>query len=107
MRPTAPRSRPSPSPSIAAGEAKDGKIAEQTGFTPVVTVQRLAEVCAAHLHKGSAVLVEGRMQMREWTAPGGEKRSRLEVRADLVHFMDWPEGGEAPESAPPPGSDRA
>lgn len=86
---------------------KDGKVAEQTGFTPVVTVQRLAEVCAEHLRKGSAVMVEGRLQMREWAAPGGEKRSRLEVRADMVHFMEWPEGGQAPQGASPPGSDRA
>ena len=86
---------------------KDGAIAEQTGFTPVVTVQRLAEVCAEHLRKGSAVLVEGRLQMREWAAPGGEKRSRLEVRADMVHFMEWPESGQAPQGALPPGSDGA
>ncbi len=75
---------------------RDGKLAEQTGFSPVVTVQRLAEVCAEHLRKGSPVVVEGRLQMREWAAPGGEKRSRLEVRADMVHFLDWPEGGKAP-----------
>ncbi len=83
---------------------KDGKLAEQTGFTPVVTMQRLAEVCAVHLHKGSAVLVEGRLQMREWAAPGGEKRSRLEVRAELVHFMDWPEGATPPQGGAPPAS---
>jgi single-strand DNA-binding protein len=82
---------------------KDGARAEQTGFVPVVAAQRLAEVCAAHLRKGSAVVVEGRMQTREWTAPGGEKRSRLEVRADMVHFLDWPESGQAPEGALPPG----
>jgi single-strand DNA-binding protein len=82
---------------------KDGKRTEQAGFVPVMTVQRLAEACAAHLSKGSAVVVEGRMQTREWTAPGGEKRARLEVRADMVHFLDWPESGQAPEGGLPPG----
>lgn len=71
----------------------DGQLAKQTGYTPVVTYQRLAEVCGQHLHKGSAVLVEGRLQMREWKAPGGERRTRLEVRGDMVHFLEWPDGG--------------
>jgi single-strand DNA-binding protein len=75
---------------------KDGRMAEQTGFTAVVTVQRLADVCAQYLHRGSAVLVEGRLQMREWSAPSGEKRSRLEVRADMVHFLDRPESEPTP-----------
>ena len=39
-----------------------------------MTYQRLAEVCAQYLHTGSAVLVEGRLQMREWTTAKGAKR---------------------------------
>ena len=51
---------------------RDGGYAEQTGYTTVMTYQRLAEVCGQYLRKGSAVLVEGRLQMREWTTPRGE-----------------------------------
>jgi single-strand DNA-binding protein len=67
---------------------RDGRMAEQTGFVTVMTYRRLAEVCAQYLRKGSPVLVEGRLQMREWAASHGEKRQRLEVRADLVHFLE-------------------
>jgi len=65
-----------------------GNLAEQTGFVTVMTYQRLAEVCGQRLRKGNAVLVEGRLQMREWSGPRGEKRQRLEVRGELVHFLE-------------------
>ena len=67
---------------------RDGKLAEQTGYVNVVTTQRLAEVCAQYLQKGSAVLVEGSLQMREWSSPQGEKQKRLEVRGESVHFLE-------------------
>jgi single-strand DNA-binding protein len=53
-----------------------------------MTYQRLAEVCGQYLKKGNAVLVEGRLQMREWTKSAGEKGTRLEVRAEMVHFLE-------------------
>jgi len=81
---------------------RDGKAAEQTGFVTVMTYQRLAEVCGQYLKKGSPVLVEGRLQMREWAGPQGGKRQRLEIRAEQVHFLERGparpagEGGSAP-----------
>ena len=67
---------------------RDGRAAEQTGFVIVMTYQRLAEVCGQYLKRGSPVLVEGRLQMREWTTPQGEKRERLELRGESVHFLE-------------------
>ena len=87
---------------------REGAPAEQTGFVTVMTYQRTAEVCRQYLRKGNAVLVEGRLQMREWTTPQGAKRQRLEVRADLVHFLERPQGrtdagGETPNAQPTEG----
>lgn len=65
-----------------------GEIGESTGFVAINTYQRLAEVCGEYLKKGSPVLVEGRLQMREWRTPQGESHSRLEVQADSVHFLE-------------------
>ncbi len=83
---------------------RDGRFAEETGYMPVLTYQRLAEVCAAKLHKGNAVLVEGRLQMRKWTGRQGENQ-KLELRADLVHFLERAQGEAAasaePELGPP------
>src|SRR5262245_35738823 len=78
---------------------RDGRAQEQTGFVTVMTYQRLAEVCGQYLKKGNAVLVEGRLQMREWTTASGEKSSRLEVRAEMVHFLERRPGAEVDESA--------
>ena len=75
---------------------RDGKMAEHTGYVTVMCYQRLAEVCAQYLHTGSAVVVEGRLQMREWTTARGEKQHALEVRAESVHFLDRAPGGGAP-----------
>lgn len=78
---------------------RDGKLAEHTGYVTVMCYQRLAEVCAQYLHTGSAVVVEGRLQMREWTNARGEKQHVLEVRAESVHFLDKaPGGGTPPET---------
>jgi single-strand DNA-binding protein len=68
--------------------ARDGRYAEQTGYATVLAYQRLAEVCGQYLRKGSAALVEGRLQMREWTTRQGGKQQRLEIRADSVHFLE-------------------
>ena len=67
---------------------RDGSLGEQTGYVTVLTYQRLAEVCGEYLRKGSPVLIEGRLQFREWNNEKGERRTRLEVRADLAHFLE-------------------
>lgn len=74
--------------------SRQGALAEHTGYVTVMCYQRLAEVCAQYLHTGSAVLVEGRLQMREWTSTRGEKRQSLEIRAESVHFLE-----KAPDAA--------
>ena len=86
--------------------SKQGSWEEHTGYVTVTSYRRLAEVCAQYLRTGSPVLVEGRLQMREWKTARGEKRERLEVRADSVHFLekagtgtDEP-SGEGPDEDP-------
>jgi single-strand DNA-binding protein len=79
---------------------REGAASEQTGYVTVLTYQRLAEVCSQYLKKGSAVLVEGRLQMREWVTPQGSKRQRLELRAEAVHFLErGPHRGHAADEA--------
>jgi single-strand DNA-binding protein len=77
---------------------REGVAAEHTGYVTVMCYQRLAEVCAQYLRTGSAVVVEGRLQMREWTGARGEKHQSLEIRAESVHFLEKaPESGHAGE----------
>jgi single-strand DNA-binding protein len=76
--------------------ARDGRYLEHTGYAQVMTYQRLAEVCGQYLKKGAAVLVDGRLQMREWNTRQGGKQQRLEVRAETVHFLEKPAGAGEP-----------
>jgi single-strand DNA-binding protein len=74
---------------------KSGELVETTCFVDVVVWGRLAETCSQYLRKGSPVLVEGRLQLDQWTTQEGEKRSKLRVRADRVQFL----GGKRAEGA--------
>lgn len=70
---------------------KDGQKMEKTVFVDVVAWDRQASACGEHLHKGSAIFVEGKLQFEEWNdKESGAKRSRLKVRADRVHFLSPP-----------------
>jgi len=56
-------------------------------FIPIVAWEKLAEICGNNLIKGSQVLVEGRMQVRNYDAQDGSKRYVTEVVAQDIEFM--------------------
>lgn len=62
----------------------NGEWKEQTSFFNVVTWGGLAENVAASLTKGMRVVISGRLEQREYTPDGGEKRTIIEVVADEV-----------------------
>ena len=84
---------------------KAGELVETTCFVDIVAWGRQAEICQQYLHKGSPVLVEGRLQLDQWESKEGEKRSKLRVRADRVQFLNSPprrsEGQPAAEGHAP------
>jgi single stranded DNA-binding protein len=76
--------------------AVDRKLsAEGADFVDVVVFDRLAEVCASHLSKGRQVALSGRLRSSEWTTDSGERRSRRQVVADEVGFLDAPKSKAA------------
>ncbi len=80
---------------------KDGKAVERTVFVDVVTWDRQAETCAEFLKKGAPVAVEGKLQLDQWQTDSGEKRNKLRVRAQRVHFLGRPAKSKA-EAEPKP-----
>jgi single-strand DNA-binding protein len=64
-----------------------GEKREDTCFLTVVVWGKQAESCGEYLDKGSPILVEGRLQTREWEAKDGGKRTVIEVVAERVQFM--------------------
>ena len=69
-------------------------------FIPCIAWEKLAEIVANNLIKGSEVLVEGRMQVRSYDAQDGSKRYVTEVILTEVEFCgskkDNHGGGGAP-----------
>jgi len=74
---------------------KSGQWQEATDFIDVVAWGPLGERIAQYLSKGRRALVQGRLQSRAWEQDG-QKRSKVEVLASDVTFLDGRgEGGES------------
>jgi single-strand DNA-binding protein len=62
-------------------------IKKEVTFINVVVFGKQADTCGQYLNKGSAVLVEGRLQERRWETEEGQQRSKHEVVAQTVRFL--------------------
>ena len=80
-----------------------------TDFIDVVAWRNTAEFVSKYFAKGRMAVVEGRLQIRDWTDRDGGKRRSAEVVADNVYFGDSKRDGESGGSfsrpAPPPPVD--
>lgn len=75
----------------------NGERREDTCFVDVVAWSRTAENCNQFLKKGSKVFVEGRLDYQEWEGQDGSKRSKHQVVADRVQFLDSRNAGSDAE----------
>jgi len=63
---------------------------EATSFFDIVCWRELAENASESLHRGSRVIVTGRLEQRSWETSEKEKRSKVEVVADeLGPSLRW------------------
>src|SRR5437879_2452025 len=63
-----------------------GERREETCFLTVVVWGKQAESCGEYLDKGSPILVEGRLQTRDWETKDGQKRNVVEEVAERVQY---------------------
>ena len=68
----------------------------EADFIDIVAWRQDAEFAANYLGKGRLVLIEGRIQVRNWTTQDGQKRRSVEVVADHVRGLDRPREGQSP-----------
>lgn len=61
---------------------------KETDFIEVVAWKNTAEFVSKYFSKGRMAVVEGRLQIRDWTDKSGNKRTTAEVVADNVYFGD-------------------
>ncbi len=82
-----------------------GERHERTEWHRVVFFNRLAEVVAEYLRKGSRCYVEGRIQTRKWQGQDGQDRYTTEiVAADMQMLGGREEGGRSGGGASRPAS---
>ena len=77
-----------------------------TDWIPVVAWKNTAVFLAKYFTKGRMAIVEGRLQIRDWTDKDGNKRRSAEVVADNVYFGDS-KRDDAPANAPAYGAPSA
>lgn len=65
---------------------RDGE--KETDFIDIVAWRSTADFVGKYFTKGRMAVVEGRLQIRDWTDKEGGKRRSAEVIADNVYFGD-------------------
>ena len=83
--------------SIATSESwKDkqtGEQREQTEWHNIVMYDRLAEIAAEYLKKGSQVDVDGKLRTRKWQDKEGRDRYTTEINANEMQMLGGRSGG--------------
>ena len=62
--------------------------AQNTDFVNIVSWRNTAEFVCKYFTKGRMMLVEGRLQMRDYTDKDGNRRVAAEIVTDNVYFCD-------------------
>lgn len=78
---------------------KNEKGDKSTDFFDVIAWRSTGEFVSKYFAKGRMAIIEGRLQMREWTDKAGNKRRTTEIIAENVYFGDSkPTGNQAEPS---------
>jgi single-strand DNA-binding protein len=88
-------------PVLQLGIAVNGRQRDETGnwvdkpnFFDVKVFGNQAEMLSQHLSKGRRIGVDGRLDWSSWEASDGTKRSKVEIVAQSVQFLDSRQEGE-------------
>ncbi len=84
-------------------DKQTGEQREQTEWHSIVMYDRLAEIAAEYLRKGSQIYVEGRLKTRKWQDKEGKDRYTTEIIANEMQMLGSRAGdraGAEPRSEP-------
>ena len=65
----------------------NGERIDKPVFVDVTVWNRIAELCAEYIGKGSQVLIDGKLQLDQWQAEDGSNRQKLRVVGNNVVFL--------------------
>jgi single-strand DNA-binding protein len=74
-------------------DKQTGENKENTEWHTVVMFDRLAEIAAEYLRKGSQVYIEGKLRTRKWQDKEGNDRYSTEVVANEMQMLGGRGGG--------------
>lgn len=77
---------------------------KETDFIDIVAWRSTAEFVSKYFTKGRMAVVEGRLQIRDWTDKDGKTRRSVEVVAEHVYFVDSKQRSESDTASAPPAS---
>ena len=67
----------------------------QTDFVDCVAWRQTGEFVSKYFHKGSMIVVSGRLQSRKWQDRDGNNRTSWEINADNVYFGESRRDGDS------------
>lgn len=73
---------------LAVDRRKGADGQQEADFLALIAWEKIAEIAANYLHKGSKILVEGRLQSRSYEAQDGSKRYVTEVIVQNLEFCE-------------------
>ena len=69
-------------------DKQTGQLQERTEWHRIVFFNRLAEIAAEYLKKGSKVYLEGSLRTRKWQDKSGQDRYTTEIVAGELQMLD-------------------
>lgn len=82
-----------------AGDKEEAGGTYEAGFFDVTVFGKQADNVGRYLTKGSRAAVTGQLKHHRWEAQDGTKRSRVEITANWVEFLDTKADREAREES--------
>jgi len=77
----------------------------QATFLDVVAWSKWAESVSSHAHKGTPVVIEGRIEARSYVDANGNNRKAVEIIAEYIQFLEYkgkPESDSGSNDVPLP-----
>lgn len=96
-------------------DKQTGDQQERTEWHSIVMYDKLGEIAAEYLRKGSQVYIEGKLRTRKWQDKEGKDRYTTEIIADQMQMLGGrggaggsgaSGGGESRQSRPAPAEER-
>ena len=75
------------------GKNENGE--RETDFIDCVAWRQTGEFVSKYFAKGRMIVVDGRLEMRDWTDRDGNKRTSAEINVDNAYFGDSKRDGDS------------